>query len=209
MANKIEISGRIVQKPKFSHKVYGESFYEFSISSERHSGTCDVVPCLVSETLVNEINENEQIMLFGEIRSCTKKIDGKSKLLVHIFVEATGEYKGRDKNIVKLQGFICKQPVFRTTPLGKDIADVFIVSKRQRIRKTDYLPCIAWGRNALRASNMSSRTVVNVFGRFQSRSFEKKCENGKTQAMVAYEISLNSISPIIIKEMRGITNDSI
>lgn len=205
MANKIEMSGFIAKPPKYSHTFYGEKFYEFYISCKRNSGVCDTVPCMVSEALVNEINEHQRITLFGEIRSYTKKIGEKNKLFVYIFVEATDEYKGEDKNIVELQGIIHKQPVFRTTPLGRDVADVFVISRRQRSHKSDYLPCLAWGRSALRAANMPTRTKVNAVGRFQNRRFNKKVEN-KTIQMTAYEISLSSILPYR-KTMGGCKKD--
>lgn len=202
--NTIKVAGTITHDPLYSNTTFGEKFYKSFISVERTSGTCDVLPIAVSELLVNEIRKGEKIVLYGEIRTRNRYEDGKTRLKVQILVQGTSEYEGYDENVVSINGFICKKPEYRTTPLHKEISDLMIASNRKYPWNPDYIPCICWGRNARRAENMEVGTEVNTIGRFQSREYAKKFKNGTEYCGVAYEVSLNTIIKV---EKEAIENE--
>ena len=146
--NTIKVSGTIAEEPVFTNEKFGEKFYKSFISVERTSDTYDVLPIVVSELLVNEIRKDEKITLFGEIRTWNRHEEDKTFLMSHIFVQSTDEYEGHDSNKVSIDGFICKKPVYRTTPKGCEITDMILASNRQYPWVSDYIPCVTWGRNA-------------------------------------------------------------
>lgn len=188
--NKIKLAG-FCSDLRFSHEIFSEKMYEFFIHFERWSGTEDVLPCIVSETLVNEIRENEKITVFGEIR--TKNKDGR--LLVYVFVNSVSEYTGF-VNEVSINGFVCREPHYHETPLGRVITDLMIASNRGGIRKSDYIPCIAWGRNAVRAEMFAVGTELNIAGRLQSRLYLKKFEDGTSEMRRTYELSISHLAVV-------------
>lgn len=193
--NAIKVAGTIVTEPVFSNVSYGEKFYKSFISVERTSGTCDVLPIIVSEILVNEIQEKDKITIYGELRTWNKHEDEKTFLILQILVQGIGEYEGYDSNNVNIDGFICKKPVYRTTPKGSEITDVIIASNRKYPWKSDYIPCITWGRNARRTDYMEIGTEVLISGRLQSRTYMKKTENG-SKYINTYEVSCSRIEAI-------------
>lgn len=193
--NKIKVTGFVANEPAYSHKIYGEKFYKFNLKSERLSGTTDTLPCIVSETIVGTVEWQKDIEITGEIRTRNYTDEnGKRKCEISIFVESVRDYDGfHDDNEVTLTGFICKEPKYRETPLGRQICELVIASNRERSDKSDYIPSIAWGRNALRVSQMAVGAKVEVVGRFQSREYIKHLEDGTEETRVAYELSICKI----------------
>ena len=186
--NKIVLAGLVTEEPTFSHEVHGEKFYRFYLSSSRQSGYCDVLMCTVPEIIKNGINEGNMIKVLGEIRTRNVHEDDKSHLEVTVFVKEVLLYE-KDENNVELDGFICKEPVYRETPFGRQITDLIVASNRERNYKSDYIPCIAWGRNAIRTSEFNVGTRVKVSGRLQSREYNKKIDDETYEVRIAYELS--------------------
>lgn len=189
--NEVCIAGTICEKPVFSHESYERKFFEFSMECERLSGTKDVIRCIVSEKLVNEIRDNEKLEIYGRLNS--KSIDGK--LLVFVFVTSVSEYE-MDKNIVEIAGFVCKEVVLRQTPNGRNISDFMIAAPREISKHCDYIPCIAWGGNAFRAKEYVPSTHLILKGRFQSREYNKVLDDEHSETRIAYELSINNIAVI-------------
>lgn len=190
--NKVVLLGKIVSVPKISHQVYEENFYELDLEVERLSNSVDVIPVLMSDKLVNEndLSLNKMLAVSGQFRSYNKQVDGKSKLVLTVFVrEMLSMEEVENPNTIELVGFVCKNPIFRTTPFKREICDVLIAVNRN-YNKSDYLPCIAWGRNARFAKMLEVGDKVSIFGRIQSREYEKKFEDGSSQKRTAYEISI-------------------
>lgn len=186
--NSIVISGQVENEPVFSHECFGEKFYRFYINSKRNSGTYDVLPVIVSDVFVGRIKKNEYIEIEGTIR--TRNIHTDAKTIVDVFVLANRvlDYVA-EINEANIEGYICKPPTFRETPFGRMISDLHIASNR-RIGKSDYIPCIAWGRNAVRASVAEVGTKLYTKGRLQSREYVKKHDDGTEEKRMAYEVSL-------------------
>lgn len=195
--NKVHLQGKIVSLPRLSHKVYDENFYEIDLEVSRLSSSVDVIPITVSEKLMNEYNFDigKEIALNGQFRSYNKQVNGKSKLVLTVFVREILDSldSAQNTNVIELVGFICKEPVFRTTPFKREICDVLLAVNRA-YNKSDYLPCIAWGRNARFTKSLEIGDKVRVVGRIQSREYEKKREDGVVEKKVAYEISIIKIS---------------
>lgn len=198
--NEIKLCGTIVDEPVFSHVAYGEKFYNFYIECQRLSGTCDVLPCLVSEVLVNEIAKGEKIKVYGQIRTFNEFVDGKINLNVNVFVNSVGEYDGQDGNFVEMDGYIRNDPFYRGTTLGREISDFLLRSKRERTKKADCIPCIVWGRSARRVSDMQIGTKLLIKGRLQSRECIKKLADGTLEKKMVYEVSANKVYVLEEKE---------
>lgn len=192
--NKIVLAGTVVDEPTFSHEVYGEKFYHFCLSSSRQSGTQDVLPCVVSEILKKDIKAGAEVKVCGNIRTRNVYENDKSHLEITVFVKEVLSYE-EDENNVELDGFICKEPAYRETPLGRQVTDLLIASNRS-YGKSDYIPAIAWGRMAIKSSEFEVATKVKVFGRFQSREYVKRLDDGTEQTRVAYELSANRVDAV-------------
>lgn len=195
--NVVTLSGTIVEEPRYSHQMYGEGFYESVLSVPRLSGQRDFVPFTISERLLKSIDtEGEDVVtFFGQLRSYNKVVDGKSKLLLTMFVrEVLDSDEERNPNSIDIVGFICKEPVYRMTPFKREICDVLIAVNRA-YNKSDYLPCIAWGRNARFMRELAVGTKIAVNGRIQSRVYQKSLPDGSIEERVAYEVSINRIEP--------------
>ena len=192
--NKIVLAGLVTEEPTFSHEVHGEKFYRFSLSSSRMSGTNDIIPCTVSEILKKDIEEGTEIKVLGEIRTRNVHENDKNHLEITVFVKEVLLYE-EDENNVELDGFICKEPTYRETPFGRQITDLMVASNREYF-KSDYIPCIAWGRNAIRASEFNVGTRVKVSGRLQSREYKKKIDDGTYEVRTAYELSAYMIDVV-------------
>ena len=199
--NKIELCGVIASTPELNHKTYGENFYGFRLSCSRKSTEKDMLPIIVSDRLVEikDLQVDKRISVKGQVRTFNKHIsDDKRKLLIMVFardvreVEEESESAPEFNNNVKLSGYICKPPVYRVTPKGREIADVLIAVNRT-YGKSDYIPCIAWGRNARYTGNLDVGTRVDVEGRLQSREYTKKLDDGTEEIRTAYEISVSRI----------------
>lgn len=194
--NKIKLAGTVVNSVELSHTFLGENFYSFEIESERTSGNTDKIPCVVPQMLVGDIKEGAKISLNGEIRSRNERDEIGTHCRLAVFVTEVSDYLGYDENSIELEGFICKEPKYRKTPAGREICDVLIASNRERSNKSDYIPCITWGRNAVRTSLMKVSDKVKVFGRFQSREYTKRYENDVEEIKTALEVSVNIISEV-------------
>ena len=174
--NKVYIMGEIVSDAVFSHEVYGEGFYEFFVRVMRLSGQADILPVTVSERLIESsaLSRGSTVCALGQFRSYNKLENGKSRLMLTVFVrELLEEIPGKNPNSILLSGYICKPPVYRTTPFNREIADILIAVNRA-YNKSDYIPCIAWGRNARFVRNLSVGDKVAVSGRIQSREYQKR-----------------------------------
>ena len=193
--NKIVLAGLVTEEPTFSHEVHGEKFYRFYLSSSRQSGNCDVLMCTVPEIIKNGISEGNKVKVLGEIRTRNVHEDDKSHLEVTVFVKEVLLYE-KDENNVELDGFICKEPVYRETPFGRQITDLIVASNRERNYKSDYIPCIAWGRNAIRTSEFNVGTRVKVSGRLQSREYNKRLGDETYEVRTAYELSAAMVDAV-------------
>lgn len=186
--NHVVLSGVIWGTPEFSHVSYNDSMYTSYIAVERLSSQTDILPITIPERLMNEnISNGCKITVSGQLRSYNKIIDGKSKLCLTVFVKQITPFKDYE-NIIELEGFICKQPVFRRTPLGKEITDLLVAVNRSK-DKSDYIPVIFWGYNAREAAQLAIGEKIKLSGRCQSRKYEKRYENGNTEILTAYEVS--------------------
>ena len=192
--NKIVLAGLVTEEPIFSHEVHGEKFYRFRLLSSRQSGNCDILMCTVPEIIKNGINEGNMVKVLGEIRTRNVHEDDKNHLEVTVFVKEVLPYE-EDENNVELYGFICKEPTYRVTPFGRQITDLMVASNREYF-KSDYIPCIAWGRNAIRASEFNVGTRVKVLGRLQSREYKKKIDDETYEVRTAYELSAYMIDVV-------------
>lgn len=194
--NKVYLKGEIVTEAKFSHEMYGEGFYEMDILVKRLSGQADILPVTISERLIESgnIKVGSVLSALGQFRSYNKLIDGKSKLMLTVFVrEILEEDYLSNPNSIVLSGYICKPPIYRTTPFNREIADVLIAVNRA-YNKSDYIPCIAWGRNARFVKNLSVGERVALSGRIQSREYQKKLSETEIKTMTAYEVSISKLA---------------
>ena len=196
--NFVEIGGIIADKPEFSHELFDEKFYKVNIESKRLSGSQDVLPVIISERLVDieKLNVGNMVHVIGQFRSYNKQEEVKSKLILSIFAKEIESVEGEEistLNNTDLIGYICKKPIYRKTPLGREIADVLIAVNRS-YKKSDYIPCILWGRNAKFSEKLEVGTMVKLSGRIQSRKYEKKLESGEILEKVAYEVSVSKFS---------------
>ena len=194
--NKVFISGEIVSEAEFSHEVYGEGFYEMNVLVKRLSGQGDVLPVTVSERLIadKDLKTGSVINALGQFRSYNKLVDGKSKLMLTVFVrEILDDAPVKNPNSIVLSGYICKPPIYRTTPFNREIADILIAVNRS-YNKSDYIPCIAWGRNARFAKNLEVGEKIAIAGRIQSREYQKRISDEELKIMTAYEVSISKLA---------------
>lgn len=209
--NKVFISGEIVSDAEFSHEVYGEGFYEMSVKVPRLSGQSDVLKVTVSERLITDakLKCGARINAFGQFRSYNKLIDGKSKLMLTVFVrELVEDEDYLNPNNIVLMGYICKPPIYRTTPFNREIADILIAVNRS-YNKSDYIPCIAWGRNARFAKSLQVGEKIAVSGRIQSREYQKKITDDDIKTFTAYEVSISKLCAYDNAENFDIDNEFI
>ena len=193
--NKVYITGEIVSTPTFSHEIYGERFYEFDLKVPRLSDSFDIIPITVTERLLTEhsLCVGARFSANGQFRSYNKLDDGKSKLMLTVYVREIMPYSEEDNpNYIEITGFVCKEPIFRVTPFKREITDVLLAVNRS-YNKSDYLPCIAWGRNARLVKNFVVGDKVQVVGRIQSREYQKKLDDDTIITKTAYEVSLSRV----------------
>ncbi len=193
--NRVYICGEIVSEATFSHEVYGEGFYEFFVRVMRLSGQADVLPVTVSERLIHsrELKVGSTLSAVGQFRSYNKLEGGKSRLMLTVFVRELVEPTDRNPNSIVLSGYICKPPVYRTTPFNREIADILLAVNRA-YNKSDYIPCIAWGRNARFVQNLKVGDRVVLSGRIQSREYQKRFSETDVVTMTAYEVSVSKLA---------------
>ena len=209
--NHIIMVGKVTSDKRFSHEIYGEKFYVFDLSVPRLSGSFDIIPVTISERLMvnGDLPVGTKITVEGQFRSYNSYGDGKNKLVLTVFAknvtlleDQENEVEARKdfvSNEVTLIGYICKKPIYRQTPFGREIADVLLAVNRA-YSKSDYIPCIAWGRTARFCENMEVGTEVKLVGRVQSRQYEKKHEDGTVENKVAYEVSVGSLEVVNQKD---------
>lgn len=193
--NKVFLTGQVIEKPVFSHETFGEGFYEVKMSVPRLSEHVDILPVTVSEKLITNFEIGKEVALKGQFRSFNKiRENQKNKLVLNVFArEIIEKDNALNPNIIEISGFICKAPVYRTTPFNREICDVLVAVNRA-YNKSDYLPCIAWGRNARYLKDAKIGTKIDIVGRIQSRDYQKKLESGEILNQTAYEISVNRVS---------------
>ncbi len=198
--NVVKVVGIVETEPQFSHEVYGEEFYNFKLRIKRLSDMYDILVVTVSERLIDRglIQVGELFEIKGQIRSYNNYTSDirENKLVLNVFARDIAllnkDDLERHNNEVEIIGFICKDPVHRSTPFGREITDVLIAVNRH-YNKSDYIPCIVWGKNAKFVSKLEVGTKLKVWGRLQSRVYQKKLENGETIEKNAFELSISKL----------------
>jgi len=197
--NVITILGMVVSECVFSHSVYGEGFYSFDVEIPRLSDAVDVLPVTISERIIERDNfkVGDMVYITGQIRSYNNYVEdeNRNKLILTIFARDCENVEMGDQrspNEVFLNGYICKPPIYRTTPFGREIADLLLAVNRS-YNKSDYIPCIMWGRNARFCEKLSVGDNIRVWGRMQSRGYQKKLPDGMVSDRVAFEVSAAKI----------------
>jgi single-stranded DNA-binding protein len=194
--NKVKLTGTVVSEPEFSHEVYGEQFFNLFLEVKRISGVADIVPLTISERLFNLEDKciGTVVRVSGQFRSFNKHEENKNRLVLSVFVReierVVNDYD--EENEIEIDGFVCKDPVYRKTPLGREIADILFAVNRS-YGKSDYIPCIVWGRNAVYASGLPVGTHLKITGRIQSRKYTKRYLDGAEEERTAYEVSVSKI----------------
>ncbi len=194
--NTVILTGTITEGCIFSHEVYGEGFYMFRVSSERLSDQADILPVTVSERLIDkdQLQVGTRVHILGQLRSYNNYNSRKNRLILTVFAREISllmEGEEREENQIFLNGFICKPPIYRKTPFGREISDILVAVNRA-YNKSDYIPCIAWGRNARYIANLQVGENIRVWGRVQSRIYQKRLGE-EVEERVAYEVSVSKI----------------
>ncbi len=187
--NHITLRGSLLSLPEFSHENHGRRFFRFYLEIPRLSGTVDILPVIAEETVLNtmDLSGGQMLTVSGQIRSHNVHEETKRRLLIFVFAVSITAEDGEPINEVILEGTICREPTYRRTPLGREICDMMLAVPRA-FRRSDYLPCILWGRTAQEGSQCHTRDRVRIYGRLQSRVYTKLTESGP-QERTAYEIS--------------------
>ena len=196
--NQVSMMGEIVSEFQFSHEVFGEGFYMVELAVNRLSNYSDYIPLMVSERLIDTEQDytGQLIRVSGQFRSYNRHEEKKNRLVLSVFVrelEFLDEIDENEKtNQIFLDGYICKEPIYRKTPLGREIADVLLAVNRS-YGKSDYIPCICWGRNARFASGFTVGSHIQIVGRVQSREYVKRIDEENVEHRVAYEVSVSKV----------------
>ncbi len=199
--NHLVLVGKIVSSQNYSHEIYGEKFYSFNLEVIRLSNNSDIIPITISERLLTDVDLSigKEVEVEGQFRSYNNYENEKNRLILTVFAKEIREAEPHEEekdgaitNEVTLVGYVCKKPIYRQTPFGREIADLLLAVNRA-YNKSDYIPCIAWGRNARFCQKIEVGTEVKVVGRVQSRTYEKKHEDGTVETRVAYEVSIASM----------------
>ena len=201
--NQVTIMGKVATEFSFSHEVFGEGFYMVEVEVKRLSNSEDRIPLMISERLIDVTQDytGEDIMVHGQFRSYNQHEEQKNRLVLSVFVREISfmeeEPDGTKTNSIWLDGYICKEPIYRKTPLGREIADLLLAVNRP-YGKSDYIPCICWGRNARYASGFEVGEHVQLLGRIQSREYVKRISDTETEKRVAYEVSVSKLEKTLI-----------
>jgi len=205
--NHLVLVGKVTSDKRFSHEIYGEKFYIFDLAVPRLSGNADIIPITVSERLLsmNDLQIDSKVTVEGQFRSYNSYENERNRLVLTVFAKDIKFVDNQEEEIevskevvsneVILNGYICKKPIYRQTPFGREISDLLLAVNRA-YNKSDYIPCIAWGRNARFCENIPVGTEVKIVGRVQSRTYEKKYEDGTIETKVAYEVSVSSLEVV-------------
>jgi len=192
--NKVSLTGKVTTVPAFSHTLFDEKFYEFMLEVPRLSEYSDTIPITVSDRLlkIGSLDIGSTICVNGQFRSYNKLLDGRSRLMLTVFARDIIEPSTHNPNLIELKGYICKPPIYRTTPFDREICDMLIAVNRA-YNKSDYIPCIAWGRNARFIKESTVGQKLQISGRIQSRSYVKKISDTESVTKIAYEVSIGKI----------------
>ncbi|MDR7870405.1 MAG: single-stranded DNA-binding protein [Tissierellaceae bacterium] len=199
--NMVRLVGVIKSEKEFSHEMYGERFYNINLEVPRLSESVDILPITISERLLIgiDINLGQYVIIEGQLRSYNRYIESSNKLVLTIFAreifnpsEETLEESLRKPNEIYLDGYICKTPIYRITPFGREITDLLVAVNRA-YNKSDYIPSIAWGRNARFCEKLVVGDHIKLWGRIQSREYQKKLSSGEVDSKVAYEVSITKL----------------
>lgn len=194
--NDVIITGEILDGFTFNYKILGEKFYSVNVRVNRSSNAYDIIPVLISERIIDVTSDyvGKFVCISGQFRSFNKHEDNKNKLLLYVFVQCIDflEKLTYNENCISLKGYVCKDTVYRETPLGREITDIILAVNRQ-YGKCDYIPCICWGRDARFADDFEVGTKIWVEGRIQSRNYIKKFKDGNTEERTAYEVSISKM----------------
>ncbi|MBQ6887445.1 MAG: single-stranded DNA-binding protein [Lachnospiraceae bacterium] len=196
--NQVTIMGTIVSGYQFSHEIFGENFYMVDVQVPRLSDSADIIPIMISERIVDVEADavGMNVVINGQFRSYNRHESKKNRLLLSVFardIEFVDEVLENEKtNQIYLDGYICKPPVYRKTPLGREITDLLLASNRP-YGKSDYIPCICWGRNARYASSFEVGMRCVIWGRIQSREYMKKISEDELEKRIAYEVSVSKL----------------
>lgn len=202
--NIVKLVGKIASERVFSHEMYGEGFYNLDLEVPRLSDSVDLLPLTISERLIVNVDLTigQYVIIEGQLRSYNRYIDNSNRLVLTIFtkdiyIPEEDELTEilRKPNEIYLDGYICKKPIYRTTPFGREITDVLIAVNRS-YNKSDYIPCIAWGRNARFCEKMLVGDHIRIWGRIQSREYQKKLPTGEVEAKIAFEVSVSKLEYI-------------
>lgn len=194
--NRLQLTGVISKEPVYSHEVFGEGFYETMITVPRLSDQTDTIPVTISDRLIsqNGIEVGAKVSIVGQFRSYNKTEGERSRLLLTAFVrDVVDESEIENPNQIDICGYICKQPVYRTTPFKREICDVLLAVNRA-YNKSDYIPCILWGRNARFVETLPVGSKISVSGRIQSRKYVKNLGDDRTEERIAYEVSVSKVT---------------
>ena len=201
--NQVTIMGKVATEFSFSHEVFGEGFYMVEVEVKRLSNSEDRISLMISERLIDVTQDytGEYIMVHGQFRSYNRHEEQKNRLVLSVFVREISfmeeEPDGTKTNSIWLDGYICKEPIYRKTPLGREIADLLLAVNRP-YGKSDYIPCICWGRNARYASGFEVGEHVQLLGRIQSREYVKRISDTETEKRIAYEVSVSKLEKTLI-----------
>lgn len=191
--NNVFLQGRIGSSIEYSHDLYGERFYEFRLDVPRLSEHLDEIPVTVSETLAAELHEGDTVAINGQFRSFNRPEGERSRLILSVFARELAPVRSDvNPNNATMIGYICKPPIYRTTPFNREICDVLLAVNRA-YSKSDYIPCIAWGKNARVIRNAAVGQKLEVTGRIQSRQYTKRLDDGSSEIRTAYEFSIGSV----------------
>lgn len=195
--NRAYVAGEVISAPVFSHEVLGERFYDVVLSVKRLSDRADEIPVTVSDRLMRDVSFDvgSRLGVSGQLRSYNKQADGRSKLVLRVFARELDDGESDTPNRIELEGYVCKPPVYRTTPFRREICDMLLAVNRA-YNKSDYIPAIAWGRNAKYAGEFAVGDKVAVSGRIQSRTYQKVLPDGSTEERVAYEVSVSQLERV-------------
>lgn len=198
--NRAEVIGNVLDEPVFSHEIYGEKFYLFTLSVPRLSGTSDNVKVMISERLMQEVavTQGVRVEIEGQFRSYNSYENGDNRLILTVFakdIRYAGDEEEKNPNSLYLNGFICKAPVYRTTPFGREITDLLLAVNRS-YNKSDYIPVIAWGRNARFCKSINVGDNIKIWGRIQSRIYQKHISEDEVVEKTAYEVSVSRMEVV-------------
>ena len=200
-SNMVTLVGKIISEKEFSHEIYGEAFYTYTMEIPRLSEFCDNLPLTISERLLVDLDlkTGDVVKVEGQLRSYNKFVDGSNRLVLTIFVrdiiDVYSNEEEKNPNQIYLDGYICKKPIYRETPFGREITDLLVAVNRA-YNKSDYIPCISWGRNARFSSKLQIGDHIRIWGRIQSREYQKKYSEGNVVNKVAYEVSISKMEKV-------------